>query len=65
MPPAVPETSSSRPSAAHIARTISGAPFTQSSRRPAAALSTIVAMYFRSVEKVSRSTIVAPARSAA
>ncbi|CAK7066846.1 MAG: hypothetical protein MEEGG_02950 [Eggerthella lenta] len=53
----------SLPSGAHIVRTISGAPFTQRMRRPETPLSTIVAMYLRSVEKVSRSTIVAPARS--
>ena len=54
---------SSQPSAAHMARTISGAPFTQRMRRPETPLSMIVAMYLRSVEKVSRSTIFAPARS--
>ena len=56
-------TASSCPSAAHIARTISGAPFTQRMRRPERPLPMIVAMYLRSVEKVSRSTIFAPPRS--
>ena len=57
-------TFSSCPSGAHIARTISGAPFTQSRRRPEIPLSMIVAMYLRSVEKVRRSTIFAAARNA-
>ena len=59
----VAATSSSRPSGAHIARTISGAPFTQRIRRPVRPLRKIVAMYLRSVEKVIRSTIAAPSRS--
>lgn len=39
------------------------APFTQRMRRPEMPLSMIVAMYLRSVEKVSRLTIFASARS--
>ena len=56
-------TCASLPSGAHIVRTISGAPFTQRMRRPEMPLSMIVAMYLRSVEKVSRLTIFASARS--
>ena len=43
--------------------TISGAPFTKSARRPSTRLSTSVAMYLRSVEKVSWFTTPASARS--
>jgi len=46
-----------------MARTISGAPLTHSIRRPETPLRMMVAMYLRSVEKVSRSTIAALARS--
>ena len=55
----------SLPSGIHIARTISGAPFTQIKRFPVVLLCIIVAIYLRSVVKVIRSTIGASSRKAA